>query len=70
MITYRLETIHIDDDFFTLRGNASEQAPNGQFTEIGMKFSLPATPGKTVAQIEAEFMTLAKANTPRIHHPG
>lgn len=69
-ITYRLEDIYLDDDFYTVRGNASEQAPNGRFTEIHLKFSLPATPSKTVAQIDEEFLALAKANVPKIQHPG
>lgn len=69
MITYRLENICIDDDFYTVHGNASEQAPNGRFTEIYLKFSLPATPSKTVAQIDAEFLALARANVPKIQHP-
>ena len=69
MITYRLTEISLDDDFYIVHGNASEQAPNGQFTEIHLRFSLEAAPNKTVAQFEEEFLALAKANVPVIHHP-
>lgn len=52
-----------------IHGNASEQAPNGQYTSFHFQFALPATPHCSIREIEGTALALAKANVPVIHHP-
>jgi hypothetical protein len=61
--------IELTDGIYDVEVSASEKGFNDEYVSINLKFTFPYDPKKTLGQIDAEAISLAKANVPTIHHP-